>query len=74
MAALNAAETKLVLGGATTPLELASRLQPRPDKPLHFAAPVDFMGTVWVPYFEVTSESFSCVPMIEAVFCAGLPC
>jgi DUF1680 family protein len=64
MAAVGAAERELVILNAVSPMELVQQLQPGKDQPLHFTAPL--MDTMWIPYFEVDTESFSCFPIIEA--------
>src|SRR5262249_45977449 len=69
MAALDTADAAVVLDGGSSPLDLVKRLQPIPDRPLHFTAPVPFPGffphATWVPYFEISAEHFTCVPVIE---------
>jgi DUF1680 family protein len=64
MAAVGAAELELEVPNAASPADLAGRLVPKADAPLHFTAPV--MKTEWVPYYEIAAESFSCVPVIAA--------
>jgi uncharacterized protein len=70
MAALGAADAELTLIGAESPLDLAKELRPVKDQPLHFTMYSFALGapggeTVFVPYFEIGSESFSCVPVIR---------
>jgi DUF1680 family protein len=64
MAAQGVSETELVIQGSASPLELTTRLQPQKDQPLHFTAPL--LETVWVPYFEVKDEAFSCFPIMKS--------
>jgi hypothetical protein len=66
MAALDAADSEVMLDGSDSPFELANRLQPQPEQPLHFTLPLDRSATVWAPYFEVGTETFSCFPFIRS--------
>lgn len=68
MAALGAADAIIAIEGNASPAEAISRLQPKPGQPLHFVLPMRIISaeTVWVPYFEIQEESFSCFPCIQS--------
>ncbi len=67
MAALDAPETELTLYGNATAQD--PQLQPVKDKPMHFTLPT--AATEFVPYFEISTESFSCFPLVDIK--GGLP-
>ncbi len=62
MAAVGLAEGELVLGGRDAAADLAARLSPVADRPLHFRLGNDIE---WKPYFRVTDEWFSCFPLVN---------
>jgi DUF1680 family protein len=62
MAALDSAAAELE---APSIHELRAALEPVPERPLHFSA----ARTMWMPYFEVEAQSFSCFPIIECAAC-----
>ncbi len=67
MAAIGGAiDTELVLHLATSPMALLEQLQPVKDQPLHFALNSFGSDTLFIPYFEIQHEPFSCVPLIRA--------
>jgi len=59
-----AAETALVVSHASVPADLVEKLEPVKDKPLHFVVGL-FNASEFIPYFEVGTEAFSSVPLIE---------
>jgi len=66
MAAVGAAEKEIELLGATEPTDLLKRLRPARDAPLHFTVDLADNDITIVPYYEISNESFSCFPVIEA--------
>lgn len=76
MAAVGAADAKLELSRASSPMDLLARLRPVPGEPLRFtlsdplvellAQAISESETEFRPYFEIGAESFSCFPVIVA--------
>lgn len=64
MAAINGADTQLQLREAESPFELLQKLKPVKGQPLHFKFEALFQEIIWVPYYEVGAEPFSCFPVI----------
>jgi len=65
MAAVGSADTDIVVPNATSPMELRTKLQPKPDSPLHYTI-ATIPDVEFLPYFQLAEESFSCFPIIEA--------
>jgi len=65
MAAVDQVEAPINLPGARGPNDIVGMLTPVKDQPLHFTLSID--GSVrFVPYFEVSTEFFTCLPIIRA--------
>jgi DUF1680 family protein len=61
MAAVGLADSELLAPGLPGIMDLAARFHKVPEHPLHYT-----IGEVEImPYFQVTSESFSCFPLID---------
>ena len=66
MAALDAADSKLLLLGTNDPGDFVGQLRADPANGGHFIFDGVFSAVRFIPYFEVTDQSFSCFPLIEA--------
>ena len=66
MAALGAADTDLLLYGAATPDDILRRLRPDSGNLSHLTLPLIWSEIKFIPYWEVSQESFTCFPVIEA--------
>ncbi len=64
-AAVGSKDTVLHVPSGSRPEELIHQLTPKPDSPLHFTVRGN-PGTVYMPYWQVDQEEFTCFPVIDA--------
>jgi uncharacterized protein len=64
-AAIGPSDAVLHLPRGARPEDLGQHLQPKPGSPLHFTVAGN-PGIVYMPYWQVSKETFTCFPVIEA--------
>jgi DUF1680 family protein len=59
-------DTEVLLRYSDGPADLIDQLERKGDQ-LHFSAATSLSESLWVPYYEVDDELFSCVPFVRSI-------
>lgn len=64
LAAVGSAQIDLVVDKGKSAVSLADHLEPIPGSPLHFTVRGN-PGTKFIPYYQISTEEFTCFPAIR---------